>query len=56
MFYAYSHEDLVGNGVTGGTVRFRSFLLAEHASVPNPSDDDLKAMLRRANKLRNDFD
>ena len=55
MIYAYELENLVGNGTTGGTARFRQFLLASHANKANPTDEELKAMLRRANELRNDF-
>ena len=55
MIYAYTLEDLVGNGRTGGTARFRQLLLASHSNKANPSDEELKAMLRRANKLRDDF-
>ena len=55
MYYAYELDELVGDGETGGTVRFRQLLLAAFANQPNPSDEDLKAMLRRANKLREEF-
>ncbi len=55
MYYAYELDELVGDGETGGTVRFRQLLLAAFANQPNPSDEDLKAMLRRANALRDDF-
>ena len=55
MYYAYTTESLVGNGETGGTARFRQLLLAAFANKDNPTDEDLKAMLRRANELREDF-
>ena len=55
MYYAYATENLVGNGETGGTARFRQLLLAAFANKDNPTDEDLKAMLRRANELREDF-
>ena len=55
MYYAYATESLVGDGETGGTERFRRLLLAAYASQENPTDEDLKAMLRRANKLRENF-
>ena len=55
MYYAYTTENLVGNGETGGTARFRQLLLAAFANKDNPTDEDLKAMLRRANELREDF-
>ena len=55
MYYAYELDELVGDGEMGGTVRFRQLLLAAFASQPNPSDEDFKAMLRRANALREEF-
>ena len=55
MYYAYTNASLVGDGQTGGTERFRRLLLASYAGKENPTDDDLKAMLRRANELREDF-
>ncbi|MXW21178.1 MAG: leucine-rich repeat protein [Gammaproteobacteria bacterium] len=55
MYQAYANASLVGNGTTGGTARFRELLLASFANKENPTDEDLKAMLRRANKLREDF-
>ena len=55
MYYAYTTANLVGDGETGGTARFRQLLLAAFANKDNPTDEDLKAMLRRANELREDF-
>ena len=55
MYYAYTTANLVGDGETGGTARFRQLLLAAFANKDNPTDEDLKKMLRRANKLRGDF-
>ena len=55
MYYAYATANLVGDGETGGTARFRQLLLAAFANKDNPTDEDLKAMLRRANELREDF-
>ena len=55
MYYAYSTANLVGDGETGGTARFRQLLLSAYSNKDNPTDEDLKAMLRRANKLRDDF-
>ena len=52
MYYAYQFENLVGDGETGGTARFRRSLLAELASRPDPGDADLKSMLRNAHALR----
>ena len=55
MYYAYTAANLVGDGTAGGTERFRRLLLAPFANQANPTDEDLKAMLRRANKLKEDF-
>ena len=55
MYHAYANANLVGDGTTGGTARFRQLLLAAFAGKENPTDEDLKAMLRRANKMRDDF-
>ena len=55
MYYAYEFADLVGNGQTGGTARHRRHLLASRAGQDEPTDADLKKMLRRANKLKEDF-
>ena len=55
MYYAYAFESLLGNGDEGGTARFRSQLLGPLAGKPDPTDEDLKAMLRRANRLREEF-
>ena len=55
MYHAYANANLVGNGTTGGTERFRQLLLASFAGKENPTDEDLKGLLRRANKLKDDF-
>ena len=55
MYYAYTTANLVGDGETGGTERFRRLLLAAFASQENPTDEDLKAMLKHANQLREEF-
>ena len=55
MYYAFEFENLVGDGEAGGAARFRRSLLAAFATQANPTDENLKAMLRRANKLREDF-
>ena len=52
MYYAYEFEDLLGDGETGGTARFRRSLLSELAARPVPGDADLKALLRNAHALR----
>ena len=55
MYHAYTDEALLGNGEEGGANRFRRQLLGPLAGKANPSDDDLKAMLRNANELREEF-
>ena len=55
MYYAYAFESLLGNGDEGGTARFRSLLLGPLAGQPDPTDENLKEMLRRANRLREEF-
>ena len=55
MYYAYDFADLVGDGESGGMARHRQLLLSPRAGKDDPSDADLKKMLRRANKLREDF-
>ena len=55
MYYAYAFGGLLGNGETGGTARFRSQLLGPLAGKPDPTDEDLREMLRRANKLREEY-
>ena len=55
MYHAYANANLVGDGTTGGTARFRQLLLSAFADKANPTDEDLKAMLRRANELKEDF-
>ena len=52
MYYAFEFENLVGNGETGGTTRFRRSLLSELGAQAKPGDADLKAMLRNAQALR----
>ena len=55
MYYAYEFADLVGDGEIGGTARHRQHLLASRSGKDEPTDEDLKKMLRRANKLKEDF-
>ncbi len=55
MYYAYDFADLVGDGETGGTARHRRLLLSSRSNQDDPTDEDLKKMLRRANQLREDF-
>ena len=52
MSFAYSYESLLGDGEDGGSERFRMQLLGPLAGTENPTDEDLKAMLRRAHELR----
>ena len=52
MNYAYRYESLLGDGEEGGAARFRLQLLGPLAGKADPTDEDLKAMLRRANELR----
>ena len=52
MYRAYRYESLLGDGEEGGAARFRAQLLGPYAGKPDPTDEDLKAMLRRANELR----
>ena len=52
MYYAYALEELLGDGTTGGIARFRQSLLAGRTGQPDPSDDVLRQMLRRAHDLR----
>ena len=55
MYYAYALEDLLGSGEAGaGTMRFRQTLLAGLSGLGNlnPSDAELREMLRRANSFR----
>ncbi len=52
MYQAYASAVKVGDGETGGTAASRQTLLSGLAGVSNPSDDDLRAMLRKANVWR----
>ena len=55
MYHSYASAAQLGDGETGGTAASRQSLLAGYSGQSSPSDEDLKAMLRRANKLREDF-
>ena len=55
MYHAYTDESLLGDGAHGGAVRFRAQFLGPLAGNADPTDEDLKAMLRRANELREEF-
>ncbi len=52
MYHAYRSASLLGDGVEGGAERFRLQLLGPLAGKADPTDEELKAMLRRANELR----
>ena len=51
LYYAYTLTSLVGDGVTGGSARYRRELLSGLSGASSPDDDDLKGMLSRANSL-----
>ena len=55
MYHAYTYESLLGDGEEGGAARFRAQLLGPLAGKSDPTDEELKAMLRRANELREAF-
>ena len=55
MYNAYAYESLLGDGEEGGAARFRSRLLGPLAGKPGPSDGNLAEMLRKANRLREEF-
>ena len=55
MYNAYAYESLLGDGEEGGAARFRSQLLGPLAGQPDPSDGNLTEMLRKANRLREEF-
>lgn len=52
MYHAYRSASLLGDGEEGGAERFRLQLLGPLAGKADPTDEELKAMLRRANELR----
>lgn len=52
MYYAYTFSELLGNGDSGGTVDFRRTFLAGLAGISNPTDADLRDLLKRANALQ----
>ena len=55
LYHAWASESLIGDGTASGAARFRRLLLSAAADKENPSDEDLNAMLRRANDLREAF-
>ena len=52
MYYAYELGGLLGDGDSGGAARFRQTLLSGPSGQPAPSDAALMAILRNANRLR----
>ena len=52
MYYAYQFESLLGRGGTGGFAELRRRLLAGLANAADPTDEDLRRMLRNAHALR----
>ena len=52
MYYAYTLSSVLGNGDEGGFERYRREQLGGLAGVSNPTDEDLRALLRAANELR----
>ena len=49
LYHSYASAAQLGDGETGGTAASRQSLLAGYSGKTNPSDDDLKAMIRKAN-------
>ena len=54
MYYAYELGELLGDGDSGGVARFRQTLLAGPSGRVAPSDADLMAILRNANRAAGD--
>ena len=52
MWNAFQFENLVGDGETGGTAESRQRFLAGYSGGTDPSDEDLRAILRSANAWR----
>jgi hypothetical protein len=52
MYYAYQFESLLGRGGAGGFAELRRRLLAGLANAADPTDEDLRRMLRNAHALR----
>ena len=52
MYYAYAYRSQLGNGDEGGFEEYRQAYLRGLSGELNPTDDDLRALLRAANALR----
>ena len=52
MYYAYTYGSLLGNGDEGGFERYRREQLGGLSGVSNPTDEDLRRILRNAHALR----
>ena len=52
MYYAYAYRSQLGNGEGGGFEEYRQAYLRGLSGLSNPTDDDLRALLRAANALR----
>ena len=52
MYYAYAYRSQLGNGDEGGFEEYRQAYLRGLSGLSNPTDDDLRALLRAANALR----
>ena len=52
MYYAYAYRSQLGNGEEGGFEESRQAQLGGLSGVSNPTDEDLKALLRAANAWR----
>ena len=46
---------MLGNGDEGGTARFRSLFPGPLVNHPDTTDEDLNELLRRANRLHEEF-
>ncbi len=52
MYYAWRFPSLVGDGETGGTAALRVRFLGGYSGLTDPGDEDLRAMVARANAWR----
>ena len=52
MYYAYAYRSQLGNGDAGGFEEYRQAYLRGLSGESNPTDADLRALLRAANALR----
>ena len=49
LYHTYASANQLGDGETGGTAESRESLLAGYSGKDDPTDDELKAMIRKAN-------